>query len=84
VVVTTQEIEDIADAAADKAVEKTFLLLGVNIRSEDDVKGLKADLIHLKAWRESVNTVKSQGLRAAVTVIVTGALGLLWLALKGQ
>ena len=81
---TSQEIDEIASAAADKAVEKTFLLLGVNLSDTDEIKALKADLHHLRAWRESVNTVKNKAIGTAVTVIVTGALGYLWLVFKGN
>lgn len=77
------EIDDIATAAAEKAVTKTFLTMGVDIADPKDLKALQLDFQHLRAWRESVHTVKNKAIGTAVTVIVTGVLGYLWLAFKG-
>jgi hypothetical protein len=49
---------------------------------EDERKELKADFAHLRKWRKSVETVERVGWTAAVTVIVTGILGALWLGVK--
>jgi hypothetical protein len=45
---------------------------------------MQKDMAHLRAWRESVATVKQQSLVTAVGILVAGALGLLWLAFKGS
>lgn len=76
---TPEEVDAIASKAATEAVRATFLYFGVNIADEAEVKAVKADLLHLRAWRESVNQVKDKALGTAVTVVVTGALGYLWL-----
>jgi hypothetical protein len=49
---------------------------------EDERKELKADFAHLRKWRKSVETVERVGWTAAVTVIITGILGALWLGVK--
>lgn len=70
------------DAIADRAVKKTFLMLGIDIADADDVKKAQLDFQHLRAWRESTEAVKRKALLTAVTVIVTGALGYLWLVFR--
>jgi hypothetical protein len=64
-----------------EAVAETLLTLGID--TTDPVE-LQKDMAHLRAWRESVQTVKQQGLVTAVGILVAGALGLLWLAFKGS
>lgn len=64
-----------------ETVEQTLLTLGVD--TEDPIE-LQKDLAHLRAWRESMETVRKQSLITAIGVIVAGVLGLIWLALKGQ
>jgi hypothetical protein len=64
-----------------EAVAETLLTLGID--TTDPVE-LQKDMAHLRAWRESVATVKQQGLVTAVGILVAGALGLLWLAFKGS
>jgi hypothetical protein len=64
-----------------EAVSETLLQLGID--ASDPVE-MQKDMAHLRAWRESVNTVKQQGLVTAVGILVAGALGLLWLAFKGS
>lgn len=63
-----------------ETVEQTLLTLGVDT---DDPIALQKDLAHLRAWRESMETVRKQSLITAIGIIVAGALGLLWLGLKG-
>lgn len=64
-----------------EAVAETLLKLGID--ASDPVE-LQKDMAHLRAWRESVATVKQQGLVTAVGILVAGVLGLLWLAFKGS
>ncbi|RUV65856.1 hypothetical protein EOA64_00490 [Mesorhizobium sp. M1A.F.Ca.IN.022.02.1.1] len=64
-----------------EAVAETLLTLGID--TSDPVE-LQKDMAHLRSWRESVATVKQQGLIAATGVITVGLLGLLWLAFKGS
>lgn len=64
-----------------QAVAETLLKLGID--ASDPIE-LQKDMQHLRQWRESVATVKRQGLMAAVGVITVGVLGLIWAALKGN
>lgn len=64
-----------------EAVAETLLKLGID--ASDPIE-LQKDMQHLRQWRESVATVKRQGLMAAVGVITVGVLGLIWAALKGN
>jgi hypothetical protein len=43
---------------------------------------LRADLQHLRRWRRSVEQAQSYTFKAAITVIVTGFVGAVWLGLK--
>lgn len=64
-----------------ETVDQTLTRLGVDT---DDPLEFQRDLQHLRAWRQSVSTIKQQGLITAVGVITVGLLGLLWLALRGS
>lgn len=64
-----------------ETVAQTLLTLGVD--TNDPVE-LQKDLAHLRAWRESMETVRRQSLITAIGVITAGVLGLIWLAIKGQ
>lgn len=63
-----------------ETVDQTLTRLGVDI---EDPLEFQRDLQHLRAWRESADTVKRQGLVTAVGIIIAGILGLVWLAIKG-
>ena len=58
-------------------VHETLLTLGID--AKDPIE-LQADMQHLRAWRESINTVKRQSLLTAVGVLTTGILGLIYVA----
>lgn len=64
-----------------ETVTQTLLTLGVD--TNDPVE-LQKDLAHLRAWRESMETVRRQSLITAIGVITAGVLGLIWLAIKGN
>lgn len=64
-----------------ESVDQTLTRLGVDV---SDPLEFQKDMAHLRAWRESVATVKKQGLITAVGIVVAGIIGLIWLALKGQ
>lgn len=60
-----------------ETVAETLTRLGVDAANP---KEMQADFQHLRDWRESIKTVKRQGLMTAVGVITVGFLGLLWAA----
>ena len=63
---------------AKMAVAETLLSLGLDM---DDPLEAQKDFQHLRAWRESVETVKRQGLVTAVGAVATGIIALIWVAL---
>lgn len=70
--------EDI-DAVVLKAVATTLNSFGID---EEDRKELRADFQHLRRWRRSVEQAQSYTLKAAITVIVTGFVGAVWLGIQ--
>lgn len=69
------EMEDIAEKAAEKTVEKLFLRLGVKV---SDPIEMQKDFAFIRGLRESTEMVKRRGLTAAVTTIVVGVMGLIY------
>jgi len=70
-------------AQLDEVVMKAVatILTGFGIEEQERLE-FKADLSHLRRWRKSVEQAGNYGLKAIVTVIVTGVLGALWLGFK--
>lgn len=64
------------NAEADEVVLRTIatILTSFGIEEEDRVE-LRADFIHLRRWRKSVEQAQGYGLKAIVTVIVGGPSG---------
>lgn len=63
-----------------EAVKETLVSLGI---PADDPLEVQRDMQHLRAWRESVATVKRQGLMTAIGILTAGILGAIWMAFKG-
>lgn len=63
-----------------QSVTETLMRLGIEA---DDPLEAQKDFQHLRSWRTSTEAIKRQSFVTATVVIVTGALGLLWLAIKG-
>jgi len=74
---TREEVEEIAEDAASKALAKLFLALGYDISDPKSVISMQEDLRFARRWRSSTETVQRNALKAAVTFITTGLLG--WL-----
>ena len=64
-----------------EAVAETLLKLGIDAA---DPLELQRDMQHLRAWRESVDTVKRQGIITAVGILIAGMIGLVWVSIKGN
>ncbi len=64
-----------------ETVKETMLLLGVKI---DDPVEMQKDFAHLRSWREAVDTARSTSMLTALGILVTGALGALWLGLQAM
>ena len=76
---SADEIEQIAA----KAVRETLLAMGLNTADPDSLIELQKDFAYVRAWRESVDAVKQKGLLVAISIIVTGAAGAVWMAVRG-
>lgn len=67
--VARKSIGTVADEAATRAVQKTFLALGVDISAPDDVLEAQKDFAHMRKGR-----VASESRNAKITVAVIGTL----------
>lgn len=67
------------DAVALKAISTVLTAFGIE---EKDRLEFRADLMHLRSWRKSTETVQRAGWVAIVSIIVSGFLGALWLGVK--
>jgi hypothetical protein len=64
-----------------RAVRRTLLEIGIDVSAPSEIRKTQDDMSFLRGWRESTEEVRRHGLRAAVTVIVAGACGLVWAAI---
>jgi hypothetical protein len=62
-----------------KAVATILTSFGID---DDDRKELKADFVHLRKWRLSVEQAQSYTFKAVITVIATGFVGAVWMGVK--
>lgn len=62
------------------AVDETLTRLGIEA---DEPIEVQKDMQHLRAWRESIATVKRQGIITAIGILTAGIIGAIWLAIKG-
>jgi len=67
------------DAIVSRTITTTLVSFGIE---EEDRMELRADFQHLRRWRRSVEQAQSYTFKAAITVIVTGLLGAIWLGVK--
>jgi hypothetical protein len=51
---------------------------------DDDRMELKADFMHLRRWRKSVEQAQSYGFKIIITSIVGGFVGAVWLGFKSM
>lgn len=75
------EIQDIATAAADAAVRKLFLTMGVDISEPKELIEMQDDFRHLRTWRKAKEKVQNTALTTAIGVLITGALAWLGVAI---
>src|ERR1700676_5168255 len=70
---------DDIDALVLKTIATILTSFGIE---EEDRKELRSDFQHLRKWRKGVEQVERLGWGTVVTIIVTGALGALWVGIK--
>ena len=74
---TDAEIREIAEAAADAAVSKVFLRLGIDPEDPGALPERKADFDYLHRLRVGSELFKKQGLSTIASVITTFIIGAL-------
>src|SRR5687768_5902270 len=69
----------------DEVVLKTIatILTSFGIEEEDRIE-LRADFIHLRKWRKSVEQVLSLTFKVVVGAIVSGVVGAFWLGFRAM
>lgn len=74
---TSEEIKHLAEEAAKTAVRELLTAMGVNAHDPEALLEMQRDFAHVRNWRKSTDAIKGHGIKAAVTFVVTGALGYL-------
>lgn len=81
---TQSEIKHIADESARTALREMLTMMGVDATDPKAMLEMQQDFAHLRIWRESVETMRTKGLMVATGIIVTGIIGAMWMAIKGN
>jgi hypothetical protein len=81
---TPEDIRQVAEESAKKAVRELLLTLGVDASKSDEIRAMQRDFAHLRIWRESVDTMRTKGLLVAAGIIVSGIAGAVWMAVRGH
>jgi DUF1009 family protein len=67
----------------DQVVLKTIAAILTSFGIEDeDRKEIRADFIHLRKWRKSVEQAQGYTFKVVITTIVGGVLGAFWLGFQ--
>jgi hypothetical protein len=98
--ITPAEVKAIAEATGRAIVRETLLAIGIDvddpIAAQRDFAVMRSvgklamdpefrkDIEHARKWRKALEQVETKGLLTAVAVIVAGALGLVWAAVKAK
>lgn len=72
-----QQNDQLIEAAVDKAVKKTFAILGVDVDRPESVEEFREDLRFGKAMRKYA----SHGFMAFIAVVFAGVAGSIWYGL---
>lgn len=69
----------VAEEAADKAVAKTFTMMGMDPR---DTRAAQADMVWLRSTRQRCEGVEGKAMLTLVGLLVMGVASTFWLGLK--
>ena len=64
-----------------ETVAETLKGLGVDT---SDPLAMQRDFAHVRSWRESTEAIKHKGMLTVLGILITGAGGLIWLAIKSS
>lgn len=73
--------EDELKSLVAQSVRETLMVLGVD--AENPLE-MQRDFQHLREWRQTTDSIKSKTAMVIITVLVTGALGALYVGIKGM
>jgi cytochrome P450 len=76
------EKEKRASEVDDVALKTMAVILSAFGIEDEDRKEIRADFIHLRKWRKSVEQAQSYTFKTIITVIATGVVGALWMGIK--
>lgn len=95
---TLQDMEDIAERAATKAIQSVFTSIGIDIakpiEAQRDFHTLREltklagdpefqkDLAHIRVWRRRTETVTTRGVLAVLAAMIGGAATAMWVGLQ--
>ena len=71
-------------AIARAVVVELLLTMGVDASDPKSLSELQLDFAHVRGWRRGTQAIKTSGLRAGVTFLVTGGLGYLVYLFNGR
>lgn len=77
-----QDIREIADAAADRAVAQTFRTLGIDVTRQEDINDLRADLIYSRKLRRITEGSTTKAWFVLVMLTTVGLATFIWHAIK--
>lgn len=85
-----QVVQAVLDAEKEKrasevdevALKTMAVILSAFGIEDEDRKEIRADFIHLRKWRKSVEQAQSYTFKAVITVIATGFAGAVWMGIK--
>lgn len=72
---TRQELKDVIREAVDEA----FTKMGIDTTNPIE---MQADFKHLREWRLSMVAMRTKGMLAIMTIVVSGAAAALWVGFK--
>src|SRR6266852_853401 len=93
-------ITEVAEAAAEQAVSKTLLLIGMDVSKPLEAQmtfgvlrevarmaqdpEFRKDLEHTRTWRLLWESVRNKGVMTAVGIFIAGAAAALWVGFKNM
>ena len=78
---TPAEIEALVEKVATRTIDNFLLRLGIDPSDDEAVAGFKKNLQHLDRWRRANDKIGDAAVRAAIGVIICGALAAFWLGI---
>ncbi len=78
-ILSKEEIEDIVEAAVDRALTHVFERFGLD---PNDRKEIHADQLFLRDLRKTTESVKRYSIISIITILTSATLGILWIGFK--